>query len=379
LIAVVVHFARWLARLVPGSRAVPALKEIERRDEIAPLPWITVGLGLTCLLFAGCQSVPEAQVQRFEFERPEMGLPFRIVLYATNHASAHQVSEAAFGRIAELNAIMSDYEENSELSRLSRTSGTGQAIPVSPDLWRVLERGQKISSESDGAFDVTVGPLVQVWKRARRQRELPEPARLQAALEASGWKKLELDSQRRTARLLVSQMKLDLGGIAKGYALDEAASVIKRSGISRYLVSGGGDMAVGDAPPGAKGWKVEIGLIDATNAPAACFVWLHNAALATSGDTFQRAEINGVRYSHIVNPHTGYGLTNHSVVTVIGPNVFIADPLTKAMSILDPVEGIALARKYRCDVSQLRLPADKVEVFRSPGMEKWCGQVGAPN
>ncbi|HTI71603.1 MAG TPA: FAD:protein FMN transferase [Candidatus Limnocylindria bacterium] len=308
-----------------------------------------------------------------------MGLPFRIVLYATNHASAHQVSEAAFGRIAELNAIMSDYEENSELSRLSRTSGTGQAIPVSPDLWRVLERGQKISSESDGAFDVTVGPLVQVWKRARRQRELPEPARLQAALEASGWKKLELDSQRRTARLLVSQMKLDLGGIAKGYALDEAASVIKRSGISRYLVSGGGDMAVGDAPPGAKGWKVEIGLIDATNAPAACFVWLHNAALATSGDTFQRAEINGVRYSHIVNPHTGYGLTNHSVVTVIGPNVFIADPLTKAMSILDPVEGIALARKYRCDVSQLRLPADKVEVFRSPGMEKWCGQVGAPN
>ena len=131
-------------------------------------------------------------------------------------------------------------------------------------------------------------------------------------------------------------------------------------------------MAAGDAPPGTKGWKVEIGLIDLTNAPPGCFVWLHNAALATSGDTFQRAEIGGVRYSHIVNPHTGYGLTNHCVVTVVAGEAFTADPLTKGMSILDPLAGMALARKYRAEVLQLRAPEGRVLRYSSRGMEKWC-------
>ena len=334
-----------------------------------------VGLVGLLLVTLGCRSVRTRSEVRFEFERPEMGLPFRIVLYASDQAAATNAAEAAFSRVAQLNAIMSDYEENSELSRLSRSSGSGAVVPLSPDLWRVLERSQTMSAQSDGAFDVTVGPLVQLWKRARRQRELPDAERLKTALAASGWTHMVLDAKTQSARLLVPGMRLDLGGIAKGYALDEAAKVLKQKGIRRYLVSGGGDMTAGDAPPDAKGWKVEIGLIDLTNAPPGCFVWLHHAALATSGDTFQRAEIGGVRYSHIVNPHSGYGLTNHSVVTVIAHDAFTADPLTKGMSILEPDAGMALARKYQAEVLQLRAPAGKVERFSSPGMERWCGAV----
>ena len=102
-----------------------------------------------------------------------MGLPFRVVLYAQSETIANSAARAAFARVAELNRIFSDYEDDSELTRLSRTAGSGRAVPVSDELWRLLNVAQAMSRLSDGAFDITVGPLVQVWRRARRQRELP--------------------------------------------------------------------------------------------------------------------------------------------------------------------------------------------------------------
>jgi thiamine biosynthesis lipoprotein len=330
--------------------------------------WFSLAVALAGF---GCATPQSASLQRFEYQRPEMGLPFRIVLYAPDSSTATNAAEAAFARISDLNGIMSDYEENSELSRLSHTSGIGTNVPVSPDLWRVLAKAQEISAASGGAFDVTVGPLVQLWKRARRQRQLPEPDRVQAALVSSGWTNMILDSNHHTVRLIRPGMRLDLGGIAKGYALDEAAKILAKRGINRALVSGGGDMAAGDPPPGAKGWKVEVGLIDITNAPPPRFVWIRNTGLTTSGDTFQRVEIGGVRYSHIVDPHTGFGLTNHCVVTVIRHDAFTADALTKAMSILPVDRAQALARSYNAEVLSLRASSAGVDTDETPGFSRW--------
>ena len=138
-------------------------------------------------------------------------------------------------------------------------------------------------------------------------------------------------------------MRLDLGAIAKGYAVDEALRVLKKHDITRALISGGGDMAALDAPPGKKGWRVELAGASTNSMPAE-FVLLKNHALATSGDVFQHVEIAGVRYSHIVDPRTGIGLTNRSMVVVIAPNCAAADSLSTAISVLGPDAGMPLAK-----------------------------------
>ena len=180
---------------------------------------------------------------------------------------------------------------------------------------------------------MTVGPVVSLWRKARREKKLPEAARLAQALQAVGHKKLRLDSRRHTVQLLAPRMRLDLGAIAKGHAADEALKVLRRRGIRRALVAGGGDMALGDPPPGRKGWRIEIPSLDARNAPPARFVLLANAGLATSGDLFQHAEIGGKRYSHIVDPRTGLALLGQFSATVTARKGIDADSLAKVVAV----------------------------------------------
>jgi thiamine biosynthesis lipoprotein len=283
-----------------------------------------------------------AEESRFVFEKAEMGLPFRITLYAHQPSLAKAAADAAFARIAELNAVFSDYDPDSELSRLSRTSGRGQAVPVGPDLWRVLEKSQQLAEKTQGAFDLTVGPLVNLWRRVRRKRELPSPALVEEMRARVGYKAVRLDPVARTAELAVADMRLDAGAIAKGYAVDEALAVLDRLGIHRALVGGSGDMAASDPPPGQEGWRIEVPAIDAPGAPPSQVVLLARRAIATSGDHFQYVEIDGVRYSHIVDPRTGVGLIGQSSVTVVAGNCATADSLATAVSVLGPQKGLAL-------------------------------------
>ncbi len=271
-----------------------------------------------------------------------MGVPFRIVLYAPGQSTADRAADAAFRRIQELNDIMSDYEPESELSRLSRTSGQGREVRVSNDLWFVLQRAQALSERSDGAFDVTVGPYVVLWRRARRQHQLPDPVRLAQAGQAVGYRHVRLNPARQSIELLVPNMRLDLGGIGKGYAVDQALKALREQGVDRALVEGGGDMGVTGPPPGKPGWRIELSSLDATNAPPARFLLLKNHAISTSGDLYQRLEIDGRRYSHIVDPRTGIGLTNHCVANVIAPDGITSDSMTKVVSVLGAGKGFEL-------------------------------------
>lgn len=300
-----------------------------------------------------------------------MGLPFRLVLWTQDPILATNSASLAFQRIAEINALMSDYEEDSELSRLSRSSGDGGWHPVSDELWKVLRRANEVSKATEGGFDVTVGPLVQVWRRARRQRELPAPARVEPAKAVVGWQKMEFDPKSQAVRLKVAGMRLDLGAIAKGYALDEVAGVLRRQGVPRFLISGSGDMVAGDPPPQQPGWRIELAPLDITNAPPARFVRLKNASLCTSGDVFQHVEIGGKRYSHIVDPRTGVGLTDHSLVTVIGRDGMTCDALSTSVSVLGPVRGIDLVKRFGAEVLVVRVPDQRVEELSSPGFVRW--------
>jgi thiamine biosynthesis lipoprotein len=272
-----------------------------------------------------------------------MGTEFKIVLYAPDAGLARQASDAAFHRIAMLDAIMSDYNPGSELMQLCRQAG-GPPVRVSDDLFRVLARAQQLAERSHGAFDVTVGPVVHLWRQARARRQLPDPEILVQALKLVGYKNLRLDSKEKTAQLLKPGMLLDLGGIAKGYAADEAIAVLKASRIQRALVAGAGDIRTAAPPLDRKGWLIAIAPLDPGEKFADRFFLIHDGAVSTSGDLEQHVAIGGVSYSHIVNPKTGLGLTSHSSVTVVAPNGMTSDSLATAASVLGPERGLELVQ-----------------------------------
>jgi thiamine biosynthesis lipoprotein len=284
-------------------------------------------------------SVNPANLERFEFTQPHMGTEVRIVLYASTAEAANDAAQAAFARIKQLDDALSDYRESSELMRLSRQAGSGP-VKVSDDLFRVLRAAQQLSHRSDGAFDVTVGPLSVIWRRARRLSEMPHPERLAEARRRVGADKLELDDDRRTARLIVPGMRLDLGGIAKGFAADEAAAVLRAHGAGAALVAAGGDIVVTGPPPGADGWRIAIA--SGVDASPARYVMLHDAAVSTSGDAEQFVVFGGVRYSHIIDPRTGMALTGHGSTTVVASDGTTADGLATACSVLGWAKGLRL-------------------------------------
>lgn len=297
------------------------------------------------MLLCGCR----APLVRHEFAHGAMGTEFRLVLYAADGQVARRAAEAAFARIADLDAALSDYRPESELSRLGRLSDgpcPTAWTALSSELACVLAEAEDVARASSGAFDVTVGPLVELWRRARRQGELPTAARLATARAAVGWGALELDRARGAARLHAAHMRLDLGGIAKGYALDVALAELARHGIVRALVDGGGDVLAGAPPPGARGWRVAIAGLDSADPGAdraGAVVELAHAALATSGDLERSFELDGVRYSHILDPRNGLALTERRLVSVRAPSGMSADAWATALSVLGP-DGLALVR-----------------------------------
>lgn len=293
-------------------------------------------------------SITKAQtLERYEFREPHLGTIVDLTLYASGETVANDSARAAFARIEELNRILSDYIPDSEAMRLCQASGTGKAVPVSSELYEVLAKSVEISKATDGAFDVTVGPVVKLWRSARRLRKMPAADKLAEARLRVGWQQLILDSAARTVELRKQGMLLDFGGIAKGYIADQARVALKERGIHRCLVAVAGDIAAGDAPPERDCWRIGIAPLDKANGQPSRYLRLVNSSISTSGDAFQFVEIDGVRYSHIVDPATGLGLTRRSSVTVVAPKGISADGLATAVSILGPDRGLALIEQTK--------------------------------
>jgi FAD:protein FMN transferase len=280
-------------------------------------------------------------LSRFEFEETHMASPFHIVLYSTDLASARRASRAAYDRIAALNAALSDYDPESELARLGRSAGGGP-VRVSAELFEVLMRSKEIYERSEGAFDVTVAPVGRLWRRARRDHKLPDPARLAEALPLVGSDKMVLDPKARTVELKKKGMKLDVGGIAKGYAAQAALDILKKEGLTRALVGGAGDIVVGDPPPDARGWKVAIAPLEPGKGGPPRVLLLANVAVSTAGDAERYVIIDGHRYSHIINPSTGVGVEDRASVTVVAPDGATADALETTVYIMGPERGLKL-------------------------------------
>ena len=333
-------------------------------------PWRSF---VAALILAACTSgaTRAAELTRFSATQPHMGVQVRLQVYADDEALADRAFAAAFDRIEELNRLLSDYDAASELSQLSATAPHESWAPVSADLYRVLDAAQQTSRDTDGAFDVTVGALSRLWRRARRKGMMPDEGSLHAARATVGYRHLLLNQQRRAARLQQSGTRLDLGGIAKGYVADQALEELCQYGCPRASVDTGGDLSLGDPPPGERGWRIGISPLE-PDQPASRFVRVSNCGVATSGDAWQFVEIDDVRYSHLLDPHTGLGLTTRSSVTVIAHDCMTADALASAVSVLGPRAGTAFVERT-CGVDSLVVAIEEGEVqtFESSGFSDW--------
>jgi thiamine biosynthesis lipoprotein len=294
-----------------------------------------------CLCLAGCQTARSAKLDRFTAAELHMATMFSITLYAPDQKTADQAFQAAFERVAALENVMSDYMAQSELSQLCRQPA-GTPVKVSRDLYRILEAGLRVAEQSGGAFDPTIGPLVRLWRQSRKTHRLPSAEEIAEAKGRVGYRNVELDAQRQMVTLKKPGMQLDLGGNGKGFAADEAIEVLKKQGIGSAMVAASGDISLSDPPPGKTGWEIGIASIDHPREGLTSELRLAHAGVSTSGDTEQFVEIDGRRYSHIVDPVTGLGLTNRIGVTIVAPNATLSDSLDTTISVLGANRGLKL-------------------------------------
>lgn len=287
------------------------------------------------------------KLTRYTGSRIRMGVPFNITVYARGETIAIAAMDDAYRRIKELNKIFSDYNPHSEVRRIEEKAEAGKPISISEDLRILLEKSIAISRQTNGTFDVTVSPVVKLWRRADRSGKKPTPAQIQAASARVGWEHLKVVACTSTLTFQKPGMELDFGAIAKGYACDEALEVLAGHGIKRALVEAGGDMTCGDPPPGKNGWTIALPAYGDRKDEKARYLVVANAGVATSGDLYQFSEFGGIRYSHIIDPDEGKGLTSRSRVTVIAPNGTEADALATAVSVLGPKKGLCLVESLK--------------------------------
>ena len=277
-------------------------------------------------------------MKRYHYTQLHLGVQVRIVLYAEKEDLGNKAATAAFERIKTLEEVFSDYRPRSEIRQLALLA-VDSTISVSEPLFTVLQHARALSIETAGAFDITVGPYVALWRTARKTGQLPHSDSLTLASRRVGYDLVQLDVQTGSVRLPDAGIQLDVGGLAKGYILDEALAILNQNGFSSALIEAGGDIVVSAAPPGEEGWRVDIPGISKTDPVAIAARNLSFAAIATSGDTEQFVEIDGTRYSHVVDPRTGQALTNRRSATVIAPSGLLADGYATALTVMSEEEA----------------------------------------
>ncbi len=277
--------------------------------------------------------------ERYEYAHQQMGTQIRLVFYASNQGQADTIALKAFDRIDELNEKLSDYLLTSELNSLTKLYK--KEVVVSSDLFRILQRSVEISVLTKGAFDITAGPLIELWRTTRKTRILPAKAKLIEAKQRIGYKLITFPNV-NMIQLHAKEMKLDLGGIGKGFTADEVIKVLKSHGVSSALVDMGGDLRVSNPPPNREYWNLAFSYYNEKDVEVVKRIRLKNAAIATSGDFYQFVEIDGIRYSHIIDPSSGLALSKSIQVTTIAKNATEADAFASAFSVM----GIAQTTEF---------------------------------
>ena len=302
--------------------------------------------------------------------RITMGTFAHIVAVARTQPQADEAIEAAFDKIYEIDHLMSDYDPNSLLSQVNREA-FAHPVPVDAELFEVLTAAKLYSCMSDGAFDITVGPVVQLWRKAKEDNLAPTPEALAKAKEAVGYENLILDTENKTVKFAKEGMFLDLGGIAKGYAVDKAIEILQAAGLKGGMVDIGGNLRCFGTPANDKpNWR--IGLQDPQKEEDILMVLnMDGMAVATSGDYRRFVVINGQKHSHIINPATADSAQDLSSVTIITPTAMAADALSTTVTVMGDKKGMELIETIPDTEAILISHGDETTFEKTSGMNKY--------
>lgn len=324
-----------------------------------------------CMWIAHCCP---AQYKKYSFWQPKMGMPFGLIIYASDSAKAAVAAEKAYALVDTLNQLYSDYLPSSELNRLCASAGSGEWVKVSAPLFNIIRTAITASSRCEGSFDITVGPLARLWRKARKEKKFPSPDSLALARQRVGYRFVLIDTLQQRICLMKKGMQLDLGGIAQGDVAQRVYELLRKAGLPHALVDASGDIVAGTTPSGVPGWKVGINLPE-SEALMNRSLLLQQKSVSTSGDLYQYVELNGKRYSHIIDPKTGLGVTRARNVTVIANDGITADWLTKACTLLPIPRALILAGQFPgVEVQIAILKKGKVHYYRTAGFCRYFGE-----
>ncbi len=274
-----------------------------------------------------------------------MATRFELVLHGDNAPRLRAAGEEALKEVERLEADLSLYRPTSEIARVN-ASAAREPVRVSPPVFRLLQHAQRLASESGGAFDITIAPLVRCWGFMHGTGRVPEAAEIESARSRTGMAHITLDASEYSVRFDQEGVMIDLGAIGKGHAIDCAAEILREAGVSSALLHGGTSTVYGlGAPPGAEGWKIAIAPAP-DQAPRQAEVVLRDQALSVSAVWGKSFEAGGKKYGHVIDPRTGWPVNNAVQAAVMLPSATETDALSTALLVvgLDGHEGISRLR-----------------------------------
>ncbi|MFH1540465.1 MAG: FAD:protein FMN transferase [Elusimicrobiota bacterium] len=308
---------------------------------------LTITIKLFILIFSillfGCST----KIREFSETKILMGTTVEIKVWSHNEVLAKKSIAGAFDEITRVENIFSVYRPTSEISKLNKN---GSAV-VSDEIMQLIKKSNYFSEISDGAFDITVLPIIELWKNAKKRGEIPKEKEIKNTLKIVGWRNILIDEKNRKITFVKKGMKIDLGAIAKGYAVDRAVEVLKKNGIKTGMINAGGDIkCFGD-----KVWKIALQNPRDKN-DFITILKIKNKAVTTSGDYERYFLIDKIKVIHIINPLTGYSVDKSISSTIITDNATDADALATATFVLGNPAGIELVKKYKVAECLIILP-----------------------
>ena len=308
-------------------------------------------LFLACLLFNACGS--SHTTDEIALSGLTMGTTYSVKFKKTaGSIDSSTLKNNIDNRLNDINAKMSTYLPDSELSKINR-AGAGQWLPISAELYRVLQTALTISAASHGAFDITVGPLVNLWGfgPSGRPQHIPDEQTIKSVRENTGYEKIHLQESPRAVRKDADAIYLDLSGIAKGYAVDAVAALLEKESLHDYMVEIGGEIRAQGRNAGGEYWRIGIEKPVTDERAVERVIHLEDTGMATSGNYRNFYDMDGIRYSHIIDPATGRPvMLQLASVTVLDRECMLADAWATGLFVLGPVQGTALAQTLRMPV-----------------------------
>lgn len=323
-------------------------------------------LGQAFVSWSAGVSQTSATLTRFHLSHAAMGTEFTLDLYAPDQSTAEQEANLVFDEVDRLEDLLSNYKSSSELSRISRDAGNGPVI-TDPETFQFLKRSLYWSERSDGAFDITVGPLLRVWGFYQHGGRVPSETELKALRETIGWEKVQLNEANRSVVFRNHHaMDLDPGSIGKGFAVDSAVRLLREAGVRSALISAGGSTlyAIG-APPGESGWIVKVDDPRSAGVTAAT-VFLKDTSLSSGACTQKFFIKDGHRYCHIFNPQTMRPVEGVLQTSVISPSATDSDALSTVVFVLSPEASRRVLES---------LPNTEALIFRGPSPVSDCTAI----